>query len=146
MKANKEDAVEKFKKGYNCCQAVVCAYCEELGVREEDVFRLTEGFGLGMGGLRDTCGAVTGMFLTISLANSAGDMENPRKTKMDTYGKFREAAAKYREKNGSIYCRELKNMDGPQPLPCCIQCVEDAAALVDEYFKSKKTAEGAEEV
>ena len=71
MKANKEVAVEKFNKGYNCCQAVICAYCEELGVKEEDVFKLTEGFGLGMGGLRDTCGAVTGMFLTISLANSA---------------------------------------------------------------------------
>ncbi len=141
MKANKETAVEKFKKGYNCCQAVICAYCEELGVKEEDVFRLTEGFGLGMGGLRDTCGAVTGMFLTISLANSAGDMENPRKTKMDTYAKFRDAAAKYREKNGSIYCRELKNMDGPQPLPCCIQCVEDAAVLVDEYFAAARKAD-----
>ena len=85
MKGNKELAVKKFKQGYNCCQAVACAYCEELGIKEEDVFRLTEGFGLGMGGLRDTCGAVTGMFLVISLANSAGDMEHPLKTKMDTY-------------------------------------------------------------
>ena len=63
MKATKETAVEKFKKGYNCCQAVACAYCEELGVKEEDMFRITEGFGSGMGGLKDTCGAVTGMFL-----------------------------------------------------------------------------------
>ena len=23
-------------------------------------------------------------------------------------------------------------MDGPQPLICCTQCVEDAAALIDE--------------
>ena len=59
MKATKEIAVEKFKKGYNCCQAVACAYCEELGVKEEDMFRITEGFGSGMGGLKDTCGAVT---------------------------------------------------------------------------------------
>ena len=67
MKATKKDAAERFEKMYNCCQAVVCAYCEELGVKEEDVFRMTEGFGLGMGGLKDTCGAVTGMFLTIGL-------------------------------------------------------------------------------
>ena len=46
MKGNKELAVKKFKQGYNCCQAVACAYCEELGIKEEDVFRLTEGFGL----------------------------------------------------------------------------------------------------
>ena len=38
-----------------------------------------------MGGLKDTCGAVTGMFLIISLYNSAGDMNDPKKTKMDTY-------------------------------------------------------------
>ena len=87
---------------------------------------------------QDTCGAVTGMFLIISLANSAGDMEKPLATKMDTYAKFREAAEKFREKNRSIYCRDLKNMEGPQPLVCCTQCVEDAAALVDEYFREKQ--------
>ena len=148
MKGNKELAVKKFKQGYNCCQAVACAYCEELGVKEEDVFRLTEGFGLGMGGLRDTCGAVTGMFLVISLANSAGDMEHPLKTKMDTYARFREAARKFTEKNGSIYCRDLKNMDGPQPLICCTQCVEDAAELIDEMefgqesYQNRKLTKG----
>lgn len=134
MKANKDVAVAKFKQGYNCCQAVICAYCEELGLREEDAFRLAEGFGSGMGGLKDTCGAVTGMFLTISLANSAGDMEHPMATKADTYKKFREAASKFKEENGSIYCRDLKNMNGPQPLVCCIKCVEDAAAIVDEML------------
>lgn len=139
MKANKELAVEKFnQKGYNCCQAVICAYCEELGVKEEDVFKLTEGFGLGMGGLRDTCGAVTGMFLTISLANSAGDMEHPLTTKMDTYGKVRESAKIFQERLGSIYCRELKSQDGKQPLPCCSDCVETAAAIIDEMGYIKK--------
>ena len=128
MKATKETAVEKFKKGYNCCQAVACAYCEELGVKEEDMFRITEGFGSGMGGLKDTCGAVTGMFLIISLYNSAGDLNDPKKTKMDTYKKIREAAAAFEEKNRSIYCRDLKNI-------CCVQCVEDAAAWIDENLK-----------
>lgn len=137
MKAKKDVAVKKFKQGYNCCQAVACAYCEELGVKEADMFRMTEGFGLGMGGLKDTCGAVTGMFLILSLAGSAGDMEKPLATKMDTYAKIREAAARFREKNRSIYCRDLKNTEGPQPLVCCIQCVEDAAALVDDYLKEK---------
>lgn len=40
-----------------------------------------------MGGLRDTCGAVTGMFFVISLANSAGDKHLPLKSKFDTYNK-----------------------------------------------------------
>lgn len=133
MEANKNTALAKFNdKGYNCCQAVVCTYCEKFGVKEEDVFRLTEGFGLGMGGLMDTCGAVTGMFLVIGLANSAGDMEQPRLTKMDTYAKIREAAKLFKEKRGSVYCRELKTENGQQPLLCCAKCVETAAELIDE--------------
>lgn len=133
MEANKDMAVSRFvDKGYNCCQAVACTYCEKYGISEEDIFRLTEGFGLGMGGLMDTCGAVTGMFLIISLANSAGDMEHPLTTKMDTYAKFREAAKQFKEKLGSVYCRELKKSDGKQPLVCCTQCVETAAKIVDE--------------
>ncbi|MBS5429477.1 C-GCAxxG-C-C family protein [Merdimonas faecis] len=132
MKATKKDAVARFEKMYNCCQAVICAYCEELGMKEEDAFRLTEGFGSGMGGLKDTCGAVTGMFMTIGLKNSAGKMDEPFATKMDTYQKLLEAAEKFKEKNGSLYCRDLKTEDGPQPLPCCMKCVEDAAQIIDE--------------
>ena len=47
MESKKETAVEKFKKGYNCCQAVACTYCEELGIPEKDMFRLAEGVGSG---------------------------------------------------------------------------------------------------
>ena len=60
-------AVEKFQKMYNCCQSVACSVCEEYGISEKDMFRLTEGFGSGIGGLKDTCGAAMGMFLIISL-------------------------------------------------------------------------------
>ena len=132
MKATKKDAVKRFEKMYNCCQAVICAYCEELGMKEEDAFRLAEGFGSGMGGLKDTCGAVTGMFMTIGLKNSAGKMDDPFATKMDTYQKLLDAAEKFKEKNGSIYCRDLKTQEGPQPLPCCMKCVEDAAQIISE--------------
>lgn len=138
MESKKEIAVNKFKQGYNCCQAVACTYCEDFGISEKDMFRIGEGFGSGIGGLKDTCGAVMGMFQIISLANSAGDMEHPLTTKMDTYKKFQEAAAKFREKNRSIYCRDLKDKDGPQPLVCCVQCVEDAATLVEEYLNNRE--------
>ena len=77
---------------YNCCQAVICAYCEYYGIDDQAIFEMTEGFGLGMGGLRDTCGAVTGMFMALSLHNSAGDKMNPRLSKQDTYAKIREYA------------------------------------------------------
>ena len=98
------------------------------------MFRMTEGFGSGIGGLKDTCGAAMGMFLTLSLANSAGDMDDPYATKMDTYAKFLEAAEAFQKERGSLYCRDLKTEDGPQPLECCVRCVETAARLTEEYL------------
>ena len=134
-------AVHKFtEKRYNCCQAVICAVCEEYGVAELDAFKLTEGFGAGMGGVGDTCGAVTGLFLSLSLANSAGDMEKPRETKMDTYKKVRAAAEAFKEKHESLYCRDIPKEQGSQPLPSCIKCVRDAAEIAEKMLAGK--AEG----
>ena len=36
----KELALEYHKKGYNCTQAVACAFCGEFGVSEEEMYKL----------------------------------------------------------------------------------------------------------
>lgn len=123
------------EKKYNCCQAVICAYCDEYGVDDNEIFKLTEGFGLGMGGLKDTCGAVTGMFMAISMHNSAGEKENPRKTKFQTYEDIRNAAADFKNECGSIFCRDLKSGDSFTP---CNRCVEFAAKCVEKYIANHK--------
>lgn len=51
------------------------SYAEELGIDEETLFRISEGFGAGMGGMMQTCGAVTAMFMALGLANSSGDLQ-----------------------------------------------------------------------
>ena len=134
MNTTKKDAVERFKSGYNCCQAVICNYCEELGMKEEEIFRLTEAFGTGMGGLKDTCGAVSGMFMAISLANCKSTFDDPKASKEDTYAKIQEAAEKFKKQHHSLYCRDLLNPDQAVPRPCCIKCVEDASAILDEML------------
>lgn len=131
----KEKAAVNFSRGYNCCQAVACTICEKYGVSREDMFRMAEGFGSGIGGLKDTCGAVTGMFLIISLANSGGNMEEPARTKLDTYAKFQEAARLFAERRGSLYCRDLKTEEGVQPLQCCMDCVKDGAQILEDLLK-----------
>lgn len=40
-------AEEKHHSGYNCAQAVLCSYSDKLGIDEETLFRLSEGFGAG---------------------------------------------------------------------------------------------------
>ena len=56
----KELAIANHDKKYNCCQAVACSFCKETGVDEETLFRAGEAFGLGMGGMEGTCGAISG--------------------------------------------------------------------------------------
>ena len=38
-------ALENHSKGYNCCQSVACAYCDLVGIKEEDMFKIGEAFG-----------------------------------------------------------------------------------------------------
>ena len=58
-----ERAAEYHKKGYNCAQAIVCAFCDKAGLDEETAFKVSEGLGLGVSDTYGTCGAVTGMLL-----------------------------------------------------------------------------------
>ena len=49
MSSRVEKALENHGKGYNCCQAVACAYADLVGVDENLIFAAGEGFGAGMG-------------------------------------------------------------------------------------------------
>ena len=80
MSTKAEQAIAFHDKGYNCAQAVACSFCKEFGVDEEEMFRIAEGFGLGMG-MMEVCGALSGMMMIIGLQNSVG---NPEKGKMMT--------------------------------------------------------------
>ena len=44
-----EKAVENHHKGCNCAQAVACVFADKSGYSEDELFRLTEAFGGGMG-------------------------------------------------------------------------------------------------
>ena len=65
MESRVKETIVRHDKGYNCAQAVACTYCDLFGYKEEDVFRMTEGFGLGMGCMAGTCGALSGCGSTI---------------------------------------------------------------------------------
>ena len=136
MKSIEERVAEikdKHTRGYNCAQIVLCSYAEELGNDEETLFRISEGFGAGMGGMMQTCGAVTAMFMALGLANSSGDLQ-ACDTKPQTMKKVRELAAEFEKKNGSIVCRELKGIDTGKVLRSCDGCIEDGIRILGEYL------------
>ena len=140
MSTKVEHAEELHNKGYNCAQAVACSFCKEYGIDEETMFRIAEGFGLGMGTM-EMCGALSGMAMIIGLDNSVGNLENGKATKGDTYKKIREFVQKFKEKNGSYICRELKGVDTGKVLCSCPQCIADAVELTEKYLESKDEEE-----
>lgn len=129
----KQLANELHNRKFNCCQSVVCAFAQELGVDVQTLFRAGEGFGLGMGGMECTCGAVSGAILAAGFKNSDGCLDDP-KTKAETYKLSREIARRFEEKNGSLICRELKGIETGQVLRTCPGCIEDGVELVQEVL------------
>lgn len=134
MSTKAEYAISLHDQGYNCAQAVACTFCKEFGVDEQEMFRIAEGFGLGMG-MMEMCGALSGMMMVIGLANSVGDIEKGMPTKGSTYKQVKEQVQKFKEKNGSYLCRELKGVETGKVLCSCPQCIMDAVALTEEYLK-----------
>lgn len=125
-------ALANHKNGYNCAQAVACAYCDLFGVDEKTVFRLTEGFGFGMGTM-GTCGAVSGMGFVAGMKNSDGNIADPA-TKKGTYRLMKEMTKAFKVKNSSITCWEIKGVDTGKPLRSCDGCIEDAAKIIEEHL------------
>lgn len=130
----KEKAIELHDRKYNCCQAVACAFADEIGVDMETLFKAGEAFGLGMGGMQGTCGALSGAIMLAGFLNSDGDINDP-KTKADTYKLSKELVSRFKEKTGSTVCCELKGVDTGKVLHTCPDCIRDGVAVVQEVLK-----------
>ena len=129
----KELALSLHNRKYNCAQSVACAFAEDLGVDPQTLFSLCEGFGLGMGCMNGTCGAISGAIAIISMKNSDGNLSSPS-SKASTYQLSKLIHQKFAEKNGATICRDLKGIDTGNILRSCNGCIEDAVEIVEEIF------------
>jgi C_GCAxxG_C_C family probable redox protein len=100
-----EKAVEVFKEGLSCSQAVLGAYCEQFGLDKKTAYKISSGFGGGMH-LDQTCGAVTGAFMVIGLKYGRTRADDV-KARMKTAETVVEFAKKFKERHGSINCTSL---------------------------------------
>ena len=126
--ACKEQAALYHAQGFNCAQAVACTLAPAIGLDPELAFTLTEGFGAGMGGMTETCGAISGAVAVMGWVVSEG-MDNP-KTKGRTYQLSREVAKRFHEKNSTTVCGTLKGIGSDAgPLRSCPGCIDDAIEI-----------------
>ena len=111
MESKVKEAVQRKMCGYNCAQAVACTYCEQAGLDEETVKNLTQGFG-----------AVN----VLGMIN-----KNPQKTMQSA----RRIIGRFKEQNGTVICKELKGIADGVVRRECIDCVKDAAVLLEDELK-----------
>ncbi|MBE7025613.1 MAG: C_GCAxxG_C_C family protein [Ruminococcaceae bacterium] len=119
-----------FCEGCNCCQAVVLAFAEEIGTDKEMLAHLASSFGAGMGGLQEVCGAVTGMFMVLGAKYGYGHPVSQQE-KTEHAARIREAAEAFKEKFGSLICRELKFGDRDRDF--CATLVQYATELTEAF-------------
>ena len=132
----REIASEYHQKGYNCAQAVVCSFCEDIDMDKKSLFKLAEGFGLGMGSMQCTCGALSGAIVLAGIKNSSGDLENPS-SKQSTYQIAKEIQEKFKERIGSTVCHEIKGVNSGKMLSSCAECIDVAVQIAEEVLFSK---------
>jgi C_GCAxxG_C_C family probable redox protein len=125
---------------------VLLPYCDLFELDEKTAMRISCGLGGGMGRLREVCGAVSGMALLAGLKHGS---ETPQDAaaKKRTYEVVQQMASAFRERHGSIVCRQLLGLENPEndPTPAerteayyqkrpCAVYVADAAAIVERFL------------
>ena len=129
-----ERAKEYFLQGYACSQAVALAFADLMNMDEETISKITLPFGGGLGRLRLTCGAVSGMALVIGALFSKG--ENTPENKKEVYALTQELCKKFQAETGSLICGELlSKMKVP------VEVGGTAEPRTQEYYKKRSCAD-----
>ena len=137
-------AGDLFLEGYNCAQALAVAFCDVTGMEKQTAAKLAAPFGGGMGRMREVCGAVSGMLMVAGLLygyETPGDDVS----KKEHYTRVQELSGAFRERVGSIVCREiLKNPPSdPNPTPRtaayyaqrpCARMIMIATQILSDYI------------
>ncbi len=135
------ESKELFINKYNCGQTVLAVFSEENGLDKNIALSMACGLGSGLR-VGDICGAVSGAVLVIGL--KCGNISaNNNIDRGYTYQKVEEFIAKFKNKHGSVICRELlpedkrptQNDDRKTALikykNACTCYVEDAISILE---------------
>ena len=138
-----EKARALFLSGCSCSQAVFGAFADDFGMDQDTALRLASSFGGGMGGMRETCGAVSGMLMVAGLKWGYSEVGN-LDIKTAHYARVRKLIDSFKAEHTTIVCRELLAHLGElkkdpsartaeyYKVRPCVMFVETAARLLDE--------------
>ena len=143
----KEKAIDLFFAGANCAQAVFAAFSPLTGFEEKAALRIAAPFGGGFGRQREVCGAVSGMCMAAGVLYGYDDLTD-EEIKKAHYRMVQELCGAFRERFGTIICRELLQTKAastaPVPTPRteeyyrtrpCARQVGTAAEIIERYIE-----------
>lgn len=145
MKSKEEKAINSFRAGLNCAQAIVTTYSDELKFDNKMALSISCGFGGGMGRLQETCGAVTGAFMVLGIYNCKKYTDN-KERKDKTYAQVQEYSKQFKALHGMLDCKSLLNCDlntkeGQQYVKdnnlhelVCEKCIADSINILDKLI------------
>jgi C_GCAxxG_C_C family probable redox protein len=111
MSSKSEEAIATFKGGFNCSQSVLSVFCEEMGLDKETAAKIASGFGGGIAHMGETCGAVSGAIMAISLKRGMSLAGKPYLSNDVVYGLTGDFTKEFIKRNGSLKCRDLLGVD-----------------------------------
>jgi C_GCAxxG_C_C family probable redox protein len=142
------DAAKYHLDGYNCAESVLLTFLDEW----ERYFRLgidssaATAFGGGIGRMGNICGALSGALIVIGLAIGRTDPKDDE-SKQKAYAAARELFQHFKEKWGTLTCRELTGCDltteegrekfrnAKIPQTKCAPIVEETTKIVADIIK-----------
>ena len=102
-------ALEYFHQGYNCAQSVFAAFAPQVGMSEEAALRFSSAFGAGLGRMRGTCGAFSGLCMVAGYCQ--GNLTGQPEEKEIIFSLTRALADDFKAEFGTLTCRELLHLD-----------------------------------
>ena len=145
-----QKAKELFEEGYNCAQAVFCAFSDLMNIDIETALKISSSFGGGLGRLREVCGAVSGGAMVLGYVFGYTSPKD-NTSKMEHYALVQNFANDFAKLNGSYICKELLGLAEKEnsPVPTertnefykkrpCSELVYEAALWVENYINSNK--------
>ena len=132
-------ARQNFLDGYACAPAVAAVFAELFGYDRDMVLRLMQPFGAGMCRMREVCGTVSGMMAALGMC--MGSADGTKESKDAVYAEGQKLADRFRQKHGSIICRELL---GLVPMGQSQEALKEGKALnhkTDSPVSEERTAE-----
>ncbi len=134
-----EQAVEEFKKGLFCSEAILQVCNKELNLSLSDsAIKMATGFGAGLGGAKSCCGSLTGAVLVLSAIKGR---ENANESVDEVFRLTKELHDRFEEDFGDTSCNVLtKTVDwgAPEHHQLCEKYVRGAAEILYDLLTENK--------